>query len=483
MSEQESENIGKVFKNAIEEISMAPPNGVWESLRMLAIQTQLARYKGFTTWLSFYSSIITILLGGAIYLLLLKNSESPATKILYKNQLVNIHDYDTIFVDRVKYVYVKEKNDAVSEDISTQNLANNSEVSNDDNHGNRNQLFNTNPKLLADDQTFTLKNKDSQHSNNNISTSSGESVNLINSNSESISPQIVRMTLKKLDYKPVNGYFNLPKIAYHQSNKTNPDITIEKPEKPKIPLMNRIAISAFYSPEYSNLTVYRSEPEAFNYGNEQIAHSNSYGLRASIDINPKLSISTGIEWANIQFASSIRKFPIQAELVNGKATYLYKTVFGVATIPTEEMTTVPAIGNPITLESEDEHTVGFIRLPLSLQYNAFQWKLKKGGRNQRYLSLYGSGGISYNLPSHQKLAVEIYEADGHDYYTTLGNFKNTQSFWAYNLAFGAAIDLTHNASFWIEPNYNKTIDSFVRDLPLKSYIHNLGVRFGVKWHF
>lgn len=482
MSEQESEDIGKVFKNAIEEISMAPPNGVWESLRLLAIQTQLARYKGFTTWLSIYSSIITMLLGGAIYLLLLKNSESPATKILYKNQLVNIHDYDTVFVDRVKYVYVKEKNDVVSEDILAENLANNSEVSKEDNYALQNQTIHNNPKLLADEQNFTLTKKDSQHSKNNIPPL-GESANLINSNNESISPELVRIPLKKLDYKPINGYFNTPKIANHQSNKTNPEVTIEKPEKPKIPLMNRIAVSTFYSQEYSNLTVYRSEPEAFNYGNEQIAQSNSYGLRASVDINPKLSISTGIEWANIQFASSIRKFPIEAELVNGQATYFYKTVFGVATIPTEEMTTIPAIGNSITLESEDEHTVSFIRLPLSLQYNAFQWKLKKGGRNQRYLSLYGIGGISYNFPSHQKLDVEIYETDGHDFYTTLGNFKNTQSFWAYNLAFGASIDLTHNASFWVEPNYNKTIDSFVRDLPLKSYIHNLGVRFGVKWHF
>ena len=481
MNEQESEDIGKVFKNAIEEISMAPPNGVWESLRLLAIQTQLARYKGFTTWLSVYSSIITMLLGGAIYLLFLKDSESPATKILYKNQLVNIHDYDTVFVDRVKYVYVKEKNDAISEDISSKNLTNNLEVSKGDNYSLQNQAIHNNLKVVADEQNFTLTNKDSKHSKNNIPPF-GEPVNLINSKNESIS-QLVQIPLKKLDYKAINGYFNTLKIAYHQSNKPNPEVTIEKPEKPKIPLMNRIAVSAFYSPEYSNLTVYRSEPEAFNYGNEQIAQSNSYGLRASIDINPKLSILTGIEWANIQFASSIRKFPIQAELVNGQVSYLYKTVFGVATIPTEEMTTVPAIGNPITLESEDEHTVSFIRLPLSLQYNAFQWKLKKGGRNQRYLSLYGIGGISYNLPSHQKLNVEIYEADGHDFYTTLGNFNNAQSFWAYNLAFGASIDLTHNASFWIEPNYNKTIDSFVRDLPLKSYIHNLGVKFGLKWHF
>lgn len=480
MSEQESENIGKVFKNAIDETSMTPPTGVWESIRLLALQTQIARYKDFTKWLSLYSSIITMLLGGAIYLLLLKASALPTTKILYKNQFVNVRDNDTVFVDRIKYVYVKEKNAAVSEDILAQNLANTTESSNENDRINQIQVFNNKPKLSTDESTFTLTNKDSQNMNVPIF---DESVNFIHSNDESISPNLSTIQLKKLEVNPIIGDFNTPKIALLEANKTNNTEKTEKSEKPKTPLKDRISVSAFISPEYSDLSVYRSEPEAFNYGYEQIENSSSFGLRASIDISQKLSISTGIEWANIEFASNIRKFPIQATLINGQATYLYKTVFGVATIPTEEMTTVPAVGNTITLESEDDHTVSFIRLPLSLKYNAFQWKLKKGGRNQKYLSLYGIAGISYNAPYQQALQVEIYETDGHDFYTTLGNFSNTQSFWAYNLGLGAELELTHNASFWLEPNYNQTIDSIVHDLPLKSYINNFGLKMGLKWHF
>jgi hypothetical protein len=120
-----------------------------------------------------------------------------------------------------------------------------------------------------------------------------------------------------------------------------------------------------------DLTVYRSTPDAFNYGNEIIEKSNTWGFRTSIDLSPSISVSTGIQLSTIQFAGAVRKSSIQPELVNGQLQYLYKTVFGVANIPTEEMTTTPAINNPISVEMEDEHSVSFVNIPLSLRYNAF----------------------------------------------------------------------------------------------------------------
>jgi hypothetical protein len=34
------------------------------------------------------------------------------------------------------------------------------------------------------------------------------------------------------------------------------------------------------------------------------------------------------------------------------------------------------------------------------------------------MSLYGAGGINYHMPSSQHMNIEVYESDGHDYYTT-----------------------------------------------------------------
>jgi hypothetical protein len=457
MSNQESNEIGKVFRSAIDGISIPPPSGIWENLRLLAIQTQLLRYKKYTQWLGIYASLVTILLGGAMYLLFLKKTADVSPKAIdYTRQHSQAIQHDTILIRRnvVKYVYL---NNLTTPENVPNNLIENHNI------GNRNL------NALTNDKNSTSDTK-------NIVTDPNPSLSTAVESQEEI------LTAKEGNpYIPFNSHFGLPSMGIPKTSVAA--VSATKPQSSKTPFINRLAISAFYSPEWGDLTVYRSEPEAFNYGNETIEKASSYGLRASFDLNSRLSISTGIEWSSIQFASAIRKFPIQAELVNGQVSYLYKTVFGVATIPNDEMTTIPAIGNTISLESEDEHKVSFVKIPISLKYNVFQLKLKKTNRNQKYLALYGIGGLSYNMPYRQALQVEIYEPDGHDFYATLGSFSNTQSFWSYNLGIGAEMDLSHNTSVWLEPYYNKTINSFVRDLPLQSYVHNLGLKVGLKWHF
>ncbi|MDI9867026.1 hypothetical protein QM480_21985 [Flectobacillus sp. DC10W] len=465
MSEQESNDIGKVFRSAIDGLSMTPPKAVWENLRMMALQTQIIRYQSINRWLTIYATIVTLLLGGAIIEHFshsnLEFSITQKNKLVYQTRLV----HDTITVTKVIYNNIEKSKDEIPEI----EINNNTQISHLPKSTNS-----LNP--LVYDSTFTTK------STNAITDSTSFFVEPHDvEHAEVISQKTVINTIHSKPYSLFIHHIPLASIPYWQYKPQN--APSEKPPKLKIPLKNRLAASVFYAPELGDLIVYRSTPDAFNYGNETIEKAYTWGFRASIDLSHRVSIATGIQLSTIQFAGAVRKASIQPELVNGQLRYLYKTVFGVANIPTNEMTTEPAVNNPISVEMEDEHSVSFVNIPLSVRYNAFSLKLTKGTRNQRYISLYGIGGVNYHIPSSQLMNIEVYESDGHDFYTTLRDFSNTQSYWSYQLGIGAELELGRSTSVWVEPYYNRTINSFVKDLPLQSNLQNTGMKFGLKWHF
>lgn len=465
MSEQKSNDIGKVFRSAIDGLSMTPPKAVWENLRMMALQTQLLRYQTINRWLAVYAGLVTLLLGGSIIEHFSHNEMEyfipPKTKLVYQTRLV----HDTIRLSKVVYKTLEKSKDEIPKvEIETDNDAQISHLPKSTNS--------LNP--LAYDSTFIIK------TNNTIADSVfNQPYNV--EHTDVVHQETITNTIRSKTYSPFVHHIPLVSIPYWQYKSRN--IPAEKPPKLKIPLKNRLSVSAFYAPELGDLIVYRSTPDAFNYGNETIQKSYTWGFRASIDLSPRVSIATGIQLSTIQFAGAVRKLSIQPELVNGQLQYLYKTVFGIANIPTDEMTTVPAINNPISVEMEDEHSVSFVNIPLSLRYNAFSLKLTKGTRNQRYISLYGTGGINYHIPNSQLMNIEVYESDGHDFYTTLRNFSNTSPYWSYQFGIGAELELGRSTSVWLEPYYQRTINSFVKDLPLQSNLQNTGLRVGLKWHF
>ena len=466
MSEQKSNDIGKVFRSAIDGLSMTPPKAVWENLRMMALQTQILRYQTINRWLTVYASIVTLLLGGSIIEHFSYNEVEylipSKTKLVYQTRLV----HDTITLTKVVYKTLeKSKEDIPIAEIETKE---DTQIS----HLLPKSTNSLNP--LAYDSTSIIK------TNNPVADSAfAQPYNV--EHSDVVHQESTINTISSKPYNPFIRHIPLASIPYWKYKSRN--TPAEKPPKLKIPLKNRLSISAFYAPELGDLTVYRSTPDAFNYGNEIIEKSNTWGFRTSIDLSPRISVTTGIQVSTTQFAGAVRKSSIQPELVNGQLQYLYKTVFGVANIPTDEMTTRPAINNPISVEMEDDHTVNFVNIPLSLRYNAFSLKLTKGTRNQRYISFYGAGGINYHIPSSQHMNIEVYESDGHDYYTTLRSFSNTSSYWSYQFGIGAELELGRNSSVWVEPYYQRTINSFVKDLPLQSYLQSTGLRIGLKWHF
>ncbi len=467
MSEQQSNDIGKVFRSAIDGLSMTPPKSVWENLRILALQAQVLRYQKLNRWLVLYASIVTLLLGSSIVEHFSHNTSptaiEPITKVVYKTQMV----HDTILLTNVVYRTVpltdfESKIHTSEEQITVQS-----------NHLPQPQTANSlNP--LAYDSTFTQ-----QEINHNNSNEVLEPYNIEHSDLTHQEFSVREIVPKP--YQPFVNQLGIPALPFIKARARS--VVADKPPRLKIPFKNKLSISLFNAPELGKLIVYRSTPDAFSYGNETIEKSNLWGLRASIDLSPRLSVSTGVQLSTVQFAGAVRKVSIQPELVNGQLKYLYKTVFGVAQIPTDEMTTTPAENNPISVEMEDEHKVTFINIPLSVRFNAFSVKLTKGVRNQQYMSLYGIGGINYHIPHGQLMNIEVYETNGHDYYTTLRNFTNTQAHWSYQFGIGAELEIGRQSSVWIEPYYQRTINSFVTNLPLESYLQNVGARVGFKWHF
>jgi hypothetical protein len=103
MSEQKSNDIGKVFRSAIDGLSMTPPKAVWENLRMVALQTQLLRYQTINRWLTVYASIVTLLLGGSIVEHFSHNEVEylipSKTKLVYQTRVI----HDTITLSKIVY--------------------------------------------------------------------------------------------------------------------------------------------------------------------------------------------------------------------------------------------------------------------------------------------------------------------------------------------------------------------------------------------
>jgi hypothetical protein len=282
----------------------------------------------------------------------------------------------------------------------------------------------------------------------------------------------------------------LPMRTTPMSKKTpdihyKPTLKAIKAAAPKMTLAERFSVSAHVGIENSSVDIRRDQIDAFQYdGNENISSTKTYGLRLGIRLTNRLSVETGYEDVDYTFQShNTKKMMLKAELLDGQPAFVYRSIFGSAVVPNQELTKQPQLGDGIILENEENHIAGYDRIPLILRYDLWDKPLYYGFRRKTYLTLYGLLGGVYSTPSHQQLNVEIYESNGHDFYTSLSSFKNTSDTWGINLGAGAELMLNKKLSLWLEPSYQKTLTSMVQGLPLRTFPNSFGLRFGVKYQF
>jgi hypothetical protein len=249
--------------------------------------------------------------------------------------------------------------------------------------------------------------------------------------------------------------------------------------------MDRLSLGGYFSPENNTLDIRNDAIQAFGLGDEVISSSSNMGLRLGFKINPKISILTGLEIQTMNFNhTGNNKEEIIAENgTDGKPIFLRFTVFGVAQLPTTGMTANPQVGSSVFVEGENGHFAQAIRVPVFLKYQFYERTLRNFGWRGAGLNLYAIGGGYYAIPIKQQLTLEVYEPNGKDYYTTLTNFKNINDYSGLNLGFGAELNYGKHIQLYVEPYYQTTLKSLVNNMPIRTYVNGIGMKFGVNYQF
>lgn len=500
MSEQEPHKIDETFRSMIERMSLEPPAANLDGIRANVLQVQLGRARTENSWLKTALGVAMLLLGGSGYLLTKNTASNSSLKQVSLAQKATIVNHtDTVYITRTERVYIRVPIPKAIDDGP--DLAQPDKDEFVDNQFNSNKDSET----LLNEKTATLNQGDIIPKTNNTQETKTRKANTFVKNTQDSSSRAISSVsnnvssssdltpvsntipnaetqLLNLDFLEPLGYsidpqLKIPKIHYSPRNQA-----VTKPKKPKTPFIERFAVSAYYAPEFNQLHLRRDQLEAFEYGHESITSTQAVGLRTNLKLSKKLSLLTGIENQTINFEhSGLNKEPLIAQDVGGQPTFFVKTVFGVAQIPNDNYTSNPAVGSSVIMEGDDDNFVQFLRVPLAFKYDFYNQRLPWQARKNIGLTLYALGGGYWSIPTKQKMKIEVYEPDGHDFYTTLTHFQNTKTHFGVNIGAGAELNYGHQWHIFGEPYYQTSMNSMVQNLPIRTFLGGFGWRFGIKY--
>lgn len=518
MSEQEPHKIDQTFRSMIERMSLEPPATNLDGIRANVLQVQLGRVRTENGWLKTALGVAMLLLGGSGYLLT-KNT-APNTSLEQEplaQKTITISHTDTVYITRTERVYVRVPiPEAIDDGLEL--AQSNTEIVDNQSENNKNAetLLNEETVTLNPNNSTETEPKTNRLRNTNLSIKKSVSgsrqplTNPIGEPKQPISKQAstqnrgeegrletnnsslslenlastpnVEIKLLNLDFLAPLGYSidphpKIPKINYSPQNQI-----VAKPKKPRISFVERLSVSAYYAPEFNQLYLRRDQIEAFEYGHESITSTQVVGLRTHIKLSDKLTLLTGIENQTINFEhSGLNKEPLFAQEVDGQPTFFKKTVFGIAQIPNGFYTSNPVVGSSIIMEGDEDNFVQSIRVPVAIKYDFYSQKLPWIARKNIGLKLYALGGGYWAFPAKQKMNIEVYEPDGHDFYTTLTHFQNTKTHFGVNVGLGAEVHYGRQWHIFGEPYYQTSMNSMVQNLPIRTFLGGFGTRFGIKY--
>jgi len=530
MSEQDPHKLDETFRSMIERMSFEPPTANLDTMRANVLQIQLGRLRIENGWLKAALGIVMLLLGSTGYVLLKDNA--PVRQESLAQQILKVKQTDTVYITRTERVYIRVP--------IPESIGDGSDFSQKNPESIDNQLkTNKHPKTSQNEETTTLSenNQDNLNSESGISKNSpydskdvvgnnradnlkrrttrnqalGQKLNrpkqagTTESNGQNTSedqgpteisipptddlnhtPEALmgaKTNLLNLDFlEPLNysiePHLKIPKIHYKLTSQPT-----AKPKKPRQPFIDRLSISAYYAPEQNKLNLRRDEIDAFEFGHEKVTSTQVAGVRMGIKISEKLSLLTGLEHQTIRFEHSAGpgKETLVAQDVNGQPTFFKKTVFGIAQIPGDFYTSNPTVGSSVVIEGDEDNFVQSLRIPFAFKYDFYNQKLRWLEQKNMDLKLYALAGGYWATPTKQQMKVEIYEPDGHDFYTTLTHFQNTKPHFGFNVGLGAEIRYGKHWHMFGEPYYQTDISTMVQNLPLRTFVSGFGGRFGLKY--
>lgn len=529
MSEQDPHKLDETFRSMIERMSFEPPMANLDGMRANALQLHLGRLRTENGWLKAALGAVLLLLGSSGYLLLKGTASASLRQESIVQNSRTVKQIDTVYITRTERVYIRvpipesldDGPDAVQNDYEEpDNQSNLKIVSNEEtatlneNTGSplqpeigalKNRAFDskdivennrpsnrkrsiTNNQPLDQNSNRRKQAETIESNGQNLTLNKAQNGNSIpstgglNNTVEELNggePNVLKLNfLESLNYSNV-PQLNIPKIHYTLKNQSS-----TKPKKPRQPFSNRLSMSVHFSPELNSLHLRRDEIDAFEYGHEKITETQVAGLRVGVKLSDNLSLLTGLEHQSIRFEhSGLSKETLIAQDVNGQATFFKKTVFGTAQIPGDFYTSNPTIGSRVVIEGDEDNFVQSLKIPLAFKYDFYGRKLPWLEQKNMGLKLYALVGGYWATPTKQQMKAEIYEPDGHDFYTTLTHFQNANSHFGLNAGVGAEIRYGQHWHLFGEPYYQSDISSRVQNLPLRTFVGGFGCRFGLKYQF
>lgn len=163
------------------------------------------------------------------------------------------------------------------------------------------------------------------------------------------------------------------------------------------------------------------------------------GVGVGLQLNNRFGIRTGLVHENCEFPVPDNTIhSVSAENYIGTPTFVYRTPFGNAILPTDQLEYKPLATDNLIIEPEDEFTLSFWKVPIVLTYNLSEHNIRLLG-GYSTLQPYILGGGYLQVPHKQNLKAEVYAPDGEEVHVDFSKLKGIS-----NLAFGGTLGLGSN---------------------------------------
>jgi hypothetical protein len=489
----DNDELEKAFRENIEGRSMNLPPSVWSNIKVAALERQLIRYQSTTNWFKGVSGLLATALVGI--LLWVYQQKTPAQ---LSNKAIVFTKIDTLYLTQTQKIYVSQPA-AQLRVIQQERLTYQKQIKNltqalvayqaqeVENTTNQKLTTNHNPKL----QIFTNKQPITTQptpKDNNQPMAAGESQtndnvesfdsknNTKNQNVPSVAQTLVLEPMESIAYPTTEPILTIPKVRYKA-----PEAAIKAPKAPVEPLKNRFSLAVYLQPEWNNADIRRSERQAFDYANQNIRDGHTLGFRAGLKLTPKWSVLAGVEFTKLGFDEFNRKLNFTAEDIDGTPTFLYRNALGTVVIPNQKLIDKPQIGNVLQVESNEPITARFARVSLGLRYNVLSKKLQINPLNPLRWTLYGLAGGAIYIPQRQDIRLDIFQPNRQGAHFKFTEVENQHLAFGMNVGLGLSADYGKRIGVFIEPTYNQTLTSLVRNMPINTYLQSFGLKTGINW--
>ncbi|GAB2797959.1 hypothetical protein GCM10027275_49320 [Rhabdobacter roseus] len=518
MADFDENEFDEGFRRVIEGQGAEPPPSAWANIRVAALERQLIRYQSAALWLKGIAGVLAVLLGVTGYLLYQAKSEPTEPLAMAtpesKRNTVFITRTERVFVDRPVIRYVeRQRPESKSQRLNSDpNPLNSNPNQSTQNNYDRNVTLNNPPdgankiiglsnnkKVLDPKQKTADGGQESTRSENLVDRKpdsnldgktpaetpaidgprGGKGTELATTSAEA-EQKAAPINLNLLTAQPLltSRTLSMPRLRYRL-----PASLLPKAPKIRIPLSEKLSLSAYVSPDWSKVDVRRDEADAFKYGDEELQAGIVAGIRAGLSLSKKWSLLAGVEFGQNTFDDGNKRLILNAETIDGQTAYFYRTALGTVGIPSDLLSTPVQPGDVVGLEVHEPIQRWVLNLPLSLRYDIWQKQFLLLEKLPLKFTVYGLLGGYAQLPLRQEGVVEIYEDNGREFTGEVKNFRNLRPSYGINLGAGAELGFARHISVFVEPNYSQGLSSVVKDMPLRTSINGFGVKFGARWEF